>query len=424
MRILDVSPRVVHPATRGSSVRAANLLRALAERHEVRQLSQARLSHRGDPEGARGHFAVTPSYAELRTAAPVATAATELGARSWVRAPILSGAGLGRSPRLRALIDWADVVLVEFPWQFAACRRARSDVPIVLAGCNVEAAKFADYAVASGSPRTAPIWLRVIEQLERRAVQGADLVLAVSDADRDELIRRYSPASQRVVTVPNGADTTRYRPTPPGARRAARASLGLPDRPTVLFAGADVPPNRAGLTWVRRLAAQAPQLTFLVTGAVAPPSRDGIVATGLLEDFGIALAAADFALCPIEFGGGTKIKLLEGLAAGLPTVAFAEALHGLDVDGAVLAAPKSERGLLQALDRLADPAVARELSRRGRDWVVDRYDWRAIARRLEVHLEDLVAGRGCAQAAAVGAGSGSGSGSGPVSEPTTSYTSS
>jgi glycosyltransferase involved in cell wall biosynthesis len=405
MRILDVSPRVVHPPVRGSSVRTASLLRALSERHEVRQLSQSRLSRRGDPEGARGHFAVTSSYAELRMAAPVATLATEVGARSWVRAPVLSGVGLGPSPRLRAQLDWADIVVVEFPWQFSACRRARPDVPIVLSGCNVEAAKFAGYAAAAGSPRTAPLWLGVIERLERRAVRGADLVVAVSDADRDELIRRYRPARGRVVTVPNGADTTRYCPAPPAVRRAAREALGLPDRPTVLFAGADVPPNRAGLAWVRRLAAQAHHLTFLVTGTVAPPSRDGVVATGLLDDFGTALAAADFAVCPIEFGGGTKIKLLEALAAGLPTIAFAETLHGLDIDGEVLVAPKSEEGLLAALDRLSDPAVARDLSRRGREWVLARYDWSAIAQLLEGHLKGL-------QAAAVGSGS--------VSEPTTS----
>jgi len=415
VRILDVSPRVVHPPIRGSSVRSANLLRALAGRHEVRQLSQARLTRRGDPEGARGAFAVTPSYAELRMAAPVPTLATELGARSWVRAPVLSGVGLGRSARLRANLGWADIVLVEFPWQFSACRGARPDVPIVLSGCNVEAAKFADYAAAAGSPRSARLWLRAIERLERQAAQSADLVLAVSDADRDDLIRRYGLAPRSVVTVPNGADAARYRPASAHERRAARARLGLPDRPTVLFAGADVPPNRAGLAWVRRLAARAPHLTFLVTGTIAPPSRDGIVATGLLDDFGIALAAADFAVCPIEFGGGTKIKLLEGLAAGLPTVAFAEALHGLDIDGEVLVTPKSEAGLLGALDRLSDPAVAQELSRRGRDWVAGRYDWSAIARLLEVHLQQLIAGRGT-QAAGVGSGS--------VSEPTTSYTSS
>jgi polysaccharide biosynthesis protein PslH len=408
VRILDVSPRVANPPARGSSVRTSGLLRGLAERHEVIALSQARLRPGGDPEAARGRTAVTPSYTELRVAPPLATLATELGARSWVRAPVLSGAGLRFSPQLRRLIGRADVVLVEFPWQLAACRRLAGRTPVVLAAHNVEAPKFADYARAAGSPATARIWLRAIERLERRAVRDADLVLAVSDADAVELRERYGAPAGRVVTIPNGADTARYRPVPPDVRAAARAALELPDRPTVLFAAADVPPNRAGLAWVRRLAARAPGFTFLVTGAICEPARNGIVATGLLDDFGVALAAADAALCPIEFGGGTKIKLLEGLAAGLPTVAFTEALHGLDAGDAVLVAPKTEAGLLAALDRVTDPVVAARMSRHGRDWVVAHHDWRAIARRLDAALQELVAGRAGPQAAAVGAGSGSG----------------
>jgi glycosyltransferase involved in cell wall biosynthesis len=417
VRILDVSPRVVQPPVRGSSVRTAGLLGALAARHEVRQLSQARLRRNGDPEGGRGTVTVTGSYDELRLASLATTLATELGARSWVRAPILSGTGLRASAPLRRGLRWADVALVEFPWQFGACRRAAGGrVPLVLDCHNVEAPKFADYARAAGSPASATAWLHLIERLERRAVRGADLVLAVSDADRSELIRRHGVAEERVVTIPNGADTTRYVPASPQARRAARATLGLPDRPTVLFAASDVPPNRAGLDWVRRLAARAPQLTFLVTGAVAPPTREPFVATGLLDDFGVALAASDWALCPIEFGGGTKIKLLEGLAAGLPTIAFAEALKGLGIDGEVLVAPKSEDGLLAALERLADPALAARLSANGRAWAVANHDWSAIARRLEGHLESLVGG----QAAAVGAGAGSASAGDSGSMPTTS----
>lgn len=392
MRILDVSPRVVQPPVRGSSVRTSSLLIRLAERHEVRQFSQPRLAR--DPEGGRGLTPVTPSYTELRFASPLATLASEVGARSWVRAPVLSGAGLGLARPLRRLLRWAEVVVVEFPWQFSACRRLGPDVPVVLATHNVEAAKFAGYAEAAGAPATSRIWLRRIEELERRAVQRADLVLAVSDADRSELIRLYDLDPSRVVEIRNGADTTRYSPAAPATKRAARRALGLPERPTVLFAASDVPPNRAGLAWVERLARRAGHMTFLVTGTVAAPSRNGIVATGLVEDFGLALAAADYALCPIEFGGGTKIKLLEGLAAGLPTVAFAESLHGLALDGEVLVAPKSEDGLLAALDGLAaDPEQAQRLAERGREWVVANHDWGEIARRLEERLEALVGNR-------------------------------
>lgn len=412
MRILDVSPRVCNPPARGSSVRTAGLLRGLAGRHEVRQLSQVRLRRRGDPEAGRGTTMLAAGYSERAIAPLLPSLATELGARTWVRAPVLSGAGLARSRVLRRAVAWADVVIVEFPWQYAACRRVAGSTPVVLDTMNVEAAKFADYARASGDPLTTRPWLHLIERLERRAVRDADLVLAVSDVDRDGLIERYDARPERVVTIPNGADTDRYRPATPRERAAARAVLGLPDRPTALFAAADVPPNRAGLAWVRGLAARAPDITFLVTGAIHPPARDDIVATGLLDDFGLALAAADVALCPIEFGGGTKIKLLEGLAAGLPTVAFAEALHGLDVDGAVLVAPKSVDGLLSAIRRATDPSAGARLSELGRARVAANHDWAGIARRLERLL---------AQTVAVGSGSGSESGS---ATPTTSYTSS
>jgi glycosyltransferase involved in cell wall biosynthesis len=391
MRILDVSPRVVQPPVRGSSVRTANLLARLAERHEVRQFSQARMRNRNDPESARGMTRVSGSYAELGHASPLATLATEIGTRSWVRAPVLCGLGLRLARPLSRLLRWAEIVVVEFPWQFAVCRRMRPDLPMVLAAHNVEVAKFADYAEAAGGAATSRLWLRRIEALERVAVEDADLVLAVSAEDRSELIRRYGADPSRVVTVPNGADTIRYAPATPEERHAARRTLGLPERPTVLFAGADNPPNRAGLAWVNRLTARADHLTFLVTGGVARPSRNGIVAVGLVDDFGLALAAADYSLCPIEFGGGTKIKLLEGLAAGLPTVAFAESIQGLALDGEVLVAPKSEDDLLAALDGLVDrPEVARRLAKRGRDWVVANHDWGMIARRLEEHLVELV----------------------------------
>src|SRR5680860_237161 len=151
MRIADVSPRVVQPPVRGSSVRTANLLLGLAGRHQVRQFSQARLGG-SDPEAGRGTLMVTESYSEIRVAPPAATVATELGARSWVRAPVLSGVGLHRSRSLRRLLGWAELVIVEFPWQYAACRRIRPDLPTVLATHNVEAAKFADYAAAAGAP--------------------------------------------------------------------------------------------------------------------------------------------------------------------------------------------------------------------------------------------------------------------------------
>lgn len=298
---------------------------------------------------------------------------------------------LARPSLLDQLLGWADIVLVEFPWQFAYCRRRRPDRPVVLCAHNVEVMKFASYASAARSTPGRKPWISLVRRMEAGAVGGADLVCAVSESDRLDLIGRYHAEPARVLTVPNGADTDRYAPVTRDQREAAKRLVGLPARTTVIYAGSDVPPNWAGLGWVRRLAVAAPQFTFLVVGPLCPPGvRGNVVATGLVDDFAPYLAAADLSLCPIEHGGGTKIKLLESLAAGLPTVAFAQALDGLHLrDGEhVLVADKSEHSLLQALDRLRlDGALASRLGRAARRHVEDRHGWSAIAGDLESALE-------------------------------------
>lgn len=393
MRILDVSPRVVLPQNSGSRVRTYNLLRHLSLRHEVRQFSYARRGERLSRSASP--MQITPSYCEYRYFTSLGIVLTEMGERSWVSAPVLSGAALRLSrPRLlQEWLRWADVTVVEFPWQFDLCRRKNPMGRFVLAAHNVESEKFRSYAEIAGRPWSTAPWVRVIEYLERRAVAAAELILAVCAEDRGTFIDRYGADPARVIVVPNGADTQRYRPADRATRQTVKSMLGLPNKPTVVYMGSDIPPNRAGLRWVRRLAQRTDRFTFLVIGPMATPGVYGnLVATGLVTDLTSYLQASDIGICPIEYGGGTKIKLLESLAAGLPTVAFPEAVHGLSLRDAqhLLVSEKSEDGLLFALNLLADdPAFADRLGRAGRRLVCDHYDWGAIAERLDAALQRL-----------------------------------
>ena len=264
----------------------------------------------------------------------------------------------------------------------------------------MEALKFPEYAPAAGIAVRHDRWIRSIERAEAGAVARADLILAVSPADRLGFIERYGADPARVVVVPNGADTQAYRPTDPDARRAAKRELGLPERPMVLFAGANVPPNWDGVGWVRRLASRTERFTFVVVGRAAPPGREGnLFVVGAVPDMAPWLRAADFSVCPIRFGGGTKIKLLESMAAGLPTVAFSESIHGLDAKPGehLLVAGRDETEWLAALDLLADdPAQADRIGRTAAAFVAQHHDWSRIAEGLEEHLSRLVGVR-CAR---------------------------
>lgn len=388
MRVLDVSPRVVSVPVGGSQARISNLLRRLAERHEVRSFAQPRLHQLRVPLAAGE---------QINRSVPGALL-TELGERAWTSAPVLCGAALrlGGARPLRDLLRWADVALVEFPWQFAACARAGTGCRLVLATHNVEVEKFDSYARGAGARVTRRPWLGYIERVERDAVARADLVLAVSDADAGGLAERYGADRGRIVVLPNGADVEALTPADPERRAAARRALGLPpDRPVVLFAGADVTPNRRGLEWVRALARRTDRFTFLVVGEVGGrPRREGsLVATGWVPDFRACLDAADVSLCPIEFGGGTKIKLIESLAAGLPGVAFEEATEGTSLrDGEhLLVAPKTLGRLESALELLThDAELAARLGAAARRHAVEHHDWGPIAARLESSLVELV----------------------------------
>src|SRR5207253_11462725 len=119
---------------------------------------------------------LTPTYREYRYSSPSAWLALQPGKRAFLRAPVLSGVGLHLSrPRsLSRLLRWADVALVEWPWQFEHCRRKSPEGRFVLACHNVECLKFASWAEAAGRSPSGG-WLRYIERSEANAARRADL---------------------------------------------------------------------------------------------------------------------------------------------------------------------------------------------------------------------------------------------------------
>jgi polysaccharide biosynthesis protein PslH len=401
LRILDVAPRLVWPPDNGSTARMYHQLSALSKRHHIRQFSQPQL-HQLRARDHQPEAQPTPNYVEFRNPSLIAATAAELCNRTWIRPQaIFSGAALRLAPppRLRAWIRWANVVLVEFPWQFAYCRRAARGVPVVLASHNIEILTRRSNALAAGIRARGSVLLRCVERIEQQAVSGADLILAVSDADRRVYTERFRIAPDRVVTIPNGTDTEALTPLPPSERPTLRAHLRLPERPTVAFlaAGPKIP-DLEGLKWVRRVAHRLPDHTFLIIGGVcAHPFVDGnVVATGHVADHRPYLQAADMSLSPIEHGGGTKIKVFDGLAAGLPSIVFTETIHGTELqDGEhVVRADKSEAALVQAIVRILDePTVAADLAAAGRRFVCAHHDWTRIADRLESVLVDVVRGQ-------------------------------
>jgi glycosyltransferase involved in cell wall biosynthesis len=114
--------------------------------------------------------------------------------------------------------------------------------------------------------------------------------------------------------------------------------------------------------------------------------------TGEVPDIRPLVASSAVFVCPIREGGGTRLKILNALAQGIPLVATTMAVEGIGVRHGVHALlADDEAGFASAAQRLfEDPSLARELARAGRLLVESRFSWNEIGRDLRDACDGIV----------------------------------
>jgi glycosyltransferase involved in cell wall biosynthesis len=226
-----------------------------------------------------------------------------------------------------------------------------------------------------------------------RAVAGFDRAFACSRVDADIVTSRYGLPC---AVVPNGADTA--------ALAEVDGSKAHPDR--VLFTGTmNYPPNADGVAWfvdavlplVRDL---RPGVLFEVVGRnpgedilkLHDPGR--IEIRGRVPDLRLHFEQAGVVVVPLRSGSGTKLKLLEALAAGRPVVATSIGAEGVEVrDGEHLLVADDTSAFARAVDRLlGDPAAANAMGEAGRRVATDRYSWSSIGAHFAAEVTSWLSG--------------------------------
>nr|WP_247745256.1 D-inositol-3-phosphate glycosyltransferase [Streptomyces oryzae] len=174
---------------------------------------------------------------------------------------------------------------------------ARWGVPLVHAMHTM--AKVKNAALAGGdTPEPAA---RVIG--ETQVSQAADLLIANTGKEADELVRHYGADPARVAVVHPGVDLDRFRPGPSGivaGRAEARARLGLPQNALIpLFAGRIQPLKAPDLVLhaVARLLEERPTLRErIVVPVVGGPSGSGLAEPKGLQNLAAQLGISDVTL--------------------------------------------------------------------------------------------------------------------------------
>jgi D-inositol-3-phosphate glycosyltransferase len=241
--------------------------------------------------------------------------------------------------------------------------------------------------------------------VEAEVVRCADLVIAATSDERDQLVRYYGADPERVEIVPQGVDGRLFAP---GDRAAARRALRLPDGPVLLFVGRIQPLKGVDLAVEALARLETPRATLLVVGGPSGPEGEAELERvhRLVEDLGLEArvrfvapqahatlatyyCAADVCIVPSRsesFG----LVALEAAACGTPVVAA-------NVGGLRYVVEHGSTGYLvdgRDPDDFAAPIdrVLRGDSGPMCDRAVERasgYRWSIAAARLRRHYDDL-----------------------------------
>ncbi|HEX2171255.1 MAG TPA: glycosyltransferase family 4 protein, partial [Dehalococcoidia bacterium] len=240
---------------------------------------------------------------------------------------------------------------------------------------------------------------------EAALARRVDHLMAVSDQDARGLA---ALTGRSVTVVPNGIDCDDFapRPGPPsppaeGETRirphhllgaAGEASLAPPR--LVFCATFDYRPNVDAAVWLvrailPRVWAVRPDVRLTLVGrspapAVRALAGERVEVTGYVLDIRPRVWESDLYVVPLRAGGGTRFKVLEGLALGVPVLTTslgAEGIGGQPGEHYLVAdgAPAFASAILSAID---DGPRRRELIQNGRQFVRSRYDWSVITPRL------------------------------------------
>jgi polysaccharide biosynthesis protein PslH len=392
--ILQIVPQLQWPAQQGSSLRNLGILRILAAQHSVHVLGfvepgaadvaerTAALSHI-----CEGAWAVplVPRTSAARLRQFLTSSRPDLAHRlNRDDFHAVLGERLGERR-----FDIVQVEGLEMAPYVDTIRRCSPSSRIVLDCHNLESAlQGRALATDAMDPRRWPAALYSLVQAhrlrryERAACRSVDALVAVSEADAAGL--RVLAPGRDIVVLPNGIDPAGASPT----------AVDGPAFDLVFTGKMDYRPNVDAVLWFAeqvwpRIRARRPQTTWAVVGQ-QPHRRlarlrrlPGVEVTGWVASVAPYLAGAAVCILPLRYGGGSRLKLVEAMAAGKAVVATPAGAEGFPVahDRELRMAADAGAFAAQVLDLLEDPAARQRLGAQACRFAAD-YDWLRLGEGL------------------------------------------
>lgn len=400
LRVAVLDEELPFPATSGKRIRTFNLLSRLAERHRVTLLCH-RNPDREESAAAEKAF----RQLGIETVIVDRSVPSKSGPVFYARL-----AGNLLSPLPYSVASHSSPALADAARRFAAKHRVDvwhcewtpyaqvlrdafgprlGSMRWSVMAHNVESLIWQRYVETESNPMKR--WyirkqLDKFEAFEKWAYTKASIAIAVSD--EDSLLMQERFGVNEVQVVENGVDTEFFKPQRDVDRDPAR----------ILFLGSlDWRPNQDGVNLLLnevfpKVRQQVPDATLAIVGRHPPEAMraqvkatPGVQLFANVPDVRPHLAQCGMLAVPLRIGGGSRLKILEALAAGCPVVSTRIGAEGLKLTpGRDFTQTDGITGLADAIVKgIRQPYELEDQAENGRRVVLQNYDWPQLAEKLD-----------------------------------------
>jgi glycosyltransferase involved in cell wall biosynthesis len=394
MKILWICPFFLHPTDRGARIRTLGTLKELHKRHEIHF---AALIDPRNREGLQRSSEYSSRYIYVEHSAPHRGS---LGIIPQLASSIVNPIPLGvfrySSRKLRHKID---ALIAAEHYDSIVCDLLFSAPNLTSLGQSVLFQHNVETTILQRQDKHSRSLLKKLflqmqarktEAYERKICRMAKHVIAVSEIDASRMKRMFG--IETVTSVPTGVDVEYFAP------RGAASPIS-----DIVFSGSmDAMQNADAVLYfltevLPLIRDRLPGATFTIAGRSpdasvlkAAQGLSGVYVTGSVEDMRPYLWGAKISIVPLRIGGGTRLKIYECMAAGVPIVSTTVGAEGLSYkDGEDIVMADDPGDFASACVRLlTDDAARHTIAHNALKHVQSKFSWQTVSREFEAILEN------------------------------------
>lgn len=389
MKILMLTPYLPYPLLSGGQIRTYNLLKKLANKHEVTLFALIK------EESERQYIPELEKYCKKvrvfkRSRKPFTLRNIIKTGFSSFPFLVIRNFTAETKQAVQSELSREKYDLIHAETFYMMPNIPVTSIPIILVEQTIEYLGYESFAKKIFFPLLKPLLqvdIAKIRKWEEYYWKSCTKLITMSDEDK-QFIGNAIYDYEKIEVVSNGVDVKWFE----------EKTKQLPSHPTILFVGTfNWLPNVEAVKFLvhevwPKVKRQLPNARLWIVGN-APTAEifkfqekdTSITVTGGIPDIRDAFNGAHVLLAPVFSGKGTRYKILEAMASETPIVATSTAVEGLGVEhGVHVMVGDSARDMAkETVKLLQDKQLQQKLARKGKTYVIEHYDWKNISQKLD-----------------------------------------